>query len=144
MTKALRIGGLAEQSGVSRDTLRFYERRGLLPPPHRTAGGFRVYPPETVERLRFVKQAQMVGLTLQEIAALVSHRNDSGLRRCRQVRDLLRAKVADVEAKLSEFEAFHRTLSEYLAQCERTLSTTERAATHDAECPVIDTLTRAR
>src|SRR5215471_2270515 len=121
MARALRIGELAEQSGVSRDALRYYERRGLLSRPQRTAGRFRVYPPETVDRLRFIKQAQMVGLTLQEIAALVGHRTDSGLRRCRQVRDLLRAKMTDVEAKLSELEDFRRTLSEYLAQCERTL-----------------------
>jgi DNA-binding transcriptional MerR regulator len=140
----LRIGDLAQKSGVSRDTLRFYERRGLLPKTQRTAGGFRVYPRETVDRLRFIKQAQMVGLTLQEIAALVSHRNDSGLRRCRRVRDLLRAKVADVETKLSELQAFRTTLSEYLAQCDRTISDSDSASSREAECPVIDTLTRAR
>src|SRR6266545_5487141 len=126
---ALRIGGLAQKSGVSRDALRFYERRGLLPKPQRTVGEFRIYPVETVDRLRFIKQAQMVGLTLQEIGALVSHRNDSGLRRCRQVRDLLRAKAADVETKLSELQAFRTTLSEYLAQCDRTIS--NRSALHD-------------
>jgi len=141
---ALRIGDLAQKSGVSRDALRFYERRGLLPAAQRTAGGFRVYPAETVDRIRFIKQAQMVGLTLQEIAALVSHRNDSGLRRCRQVRDLLRTKVADVETKLAELQAFRTTLSEYLAQCERTISNSDRASSREAECPVIDTLTRAR
>ena len=140
----LRIGGLAQKSGVSRDALRFYERRGLLPKPNRTVGGFRIYPAETVGRLRFIKQAQMVGLTLQEIAALVSHRNDSGLRRCRQVRDLLRAKVADVETKLSELQAFRTTLSAYLVQCDRTISNGDSASSREAECPVIDTLTRAR
>lgn len=113
-------------------------RRNGLP------GRFRVYPPETVDRLRFIKQAQMVGLTLQEITAFVSHRSDSGLRRCRQVRDLLRSKVADVEAKLSELQAFRTTPSEYLAQCERTISNSENVTSRDAHCPVIDTLTRAR
>src|SRR5712691_10641570 len=139
----LRIGNLAQKSGVSRDALRFYERRGLLPKPQRTPGGFRVYPPETVDRLRFIKQAQMVGLTLQELAALVGHPNDSGLRRCRQVRDLLRAKVADVESKLSELQAFRTTLSEYLTQCARTISNSDSAPSREAECPVIDTLMRA-
>src|SRR6516225_9778727 len=105
-----RIGELASRSGVTRDALRFYERRGLLPAPQRTPGGFRVYPTDMVERLRFIKRAQMVGLTLHEIAALVAHRRDSGLRRCRQVRDLLRVKVADIDAKLSELEAFRTTL----------------------------------
>jgi DNA-binding transcriptional MerR regulator len=138
----LRIGVIAEKSGLSRDALRFYERRGLLPAARRTAGGFRVYPAETLARLRFIKQAQMVGLTLHEIAALVSHRNDSGLRRCRHVRDLLRAKVADVQTKLSELEAFRTTLARYLEQCERTLSNGGEAKDGEAQCPVIDTLTR--
>jgi DNA-binding transcriptional MerR regulator len=139
---ALRIGALAEKSGVSRDALRFYERRGLLPPPQRTAGGFRVYPAETVDRLRFIKQAQMVGLTLQEIAALVSHRNDSGLRRCRQVRDFLRTKIADVETKVSELQTFRTTLAQYLEQCERTISNSARTKDVETHCPMIDTLTR--
>jgi MerR family transcriptional regulator, copper efflux regulator len=139
---ALRIGALAEKSGVSRDALRFYERRGLLPPPQRTAGGFRVYPAETVDRLRFIKQAQMVGLTLQEIAALVSHRNDSGLRRCRQVRDFLGTKIADVETKVSELQTFRTTLAQYLEQCERTISNSARTKDVETHCPMIDTLTR--
>jgi MerR family mercuric resistance operon transcriptional regulator len=139
---ALRIGELAQKSGVSRDALRFYERRGLLPAPHRTAGRFRVYPPNTVDRLRFIKQAQMVGLTLQEIAALVSHRNDSGLKRCRQVRDFLRTKVAEVQTKVSELEAFRTTLAQYLEQCERTISNSGRTKDVEAHCPVLETLRR--
>ena len=139
---ALRIGELAEKTEVSRDALRFYERRGLLPAPQRTAGGFRVYPAETVDRLRFIKQAQMVGLTLQEVAALVSHRNDSGLRRCRHVRDFLRTKVADVDTKLSELQAFRTTLAQYLEQCERTISNSGKTKDVEAHCPVIDTLAR--
>jgi DNA-binding transcriptional MerR regulator len=137
-----RIGELASRSGVTRDALRFYERRGLLPVPHRTSGGFRVYPADAVERLRFIKRAQIVGLTLQEIAALVTHRSDSGLRRCRQVRDLLRLKVADLDTKLSELQAFRTTLSDYLDQCERTIAGAGKGnAEAAAHCPVIDTLT---
>jgi MerR family Zn(II)-responsive transcriptional regulator of zntA len=140
-----RIGELATKSGLTRDALRFYERRGLLATPRRTSGGFRVYPADVVERLRFIKRAQLVGLTLHEIAALVTHRNDSGLRRCRQVRDLLRVKVADIDAKLSELEAFRTTLFSYLDQCERTIA---GAGTDGGEaapyCPVIDTLTGSR
>jgi DNA-binding transcriptional MerR regulator len=134
-TGALRIGELAQRSGLSRDALRFYERRGLLQAPQRTTGGFRVYPAETVDRLRFIKQAQMVGLTLQEIAALVSHRNDSGLRRCRQVRDLLQTKVANVEARLAELEVFRTTLTQYLKQCEHTISNRGTVKDAEADCP---------
>jgi len=140
-----RIGELASRSGVTRDTLRFYERRRLLPVPRRTAGGFRIYPADVVDRLRFIKRAQMVGLTLHEIAALVTHRQDSGLRRCRQVRDLLRVKVADLDTKISELQAFRTTLAHYLDQCEGTIDSAGKerggAAAH---CPVIDTLTGSR
>jgi MerR family Zn(II)-responsive transcriptional regulator of zntA len=136
-----RIGELASRSGVTRDALRFYERRGLLPAPQRTSGGFRVYPADVVERLQFIKRAQMVGLTLQEIAALVTHRSDSGLRRCRQVRDLLRVKVADIDTKVSELQAFRTTLSHYLDQCDRTIASGGKESGGTvAHCPVIDTL----
>ena len=67
------IGELAARSGLTPDALRYYERLGLLARPQRTSGGFRVYQVETLERLRFIKQAQMVGLTLNEIAALVTY-----------------------------------------------------------------------
>ena len=138
-----RIGELASQTGLTRDALRYYERLGLLPAPRRTSGGFRVYPSDTIERVRFVKQAQMVGLTLQEIAALVRYQRQGGLKQCRQVRDLLQTKLTEVETKLQEFEAFRQTLSTYLAQCDRTLQ--QASASHDAApCPVIDTLEHAR
>ena len=132
------IGELAARSGLTPDTLRYYERVGLLASPRRTSGGFRVYPAETLDRLRFVKQAQTVGLTLHEIAALVSYQDQGGLRRCRQVRDLLRAKLGDVEAKLRELDEFRGTLSGYLQECERTL--TEDGPAKDAQCPVLEDL----
>jgi len=139
-----RIGELASQTGLTRDALRYYERLGLLPAPRRSTGGFRVYPPETIERVRFVKQAQMVGLTLQEVAALVRYQRQGGVKRCRQVRDLLRTKLTEVEAKLREFDAFRTTLSTYLAQCDRTLQDVAESRDADMQCPVIDTLEHGR
>lgn len=141
MTDAYQIGELATRSGLTPDTLRYYERVGLLPPPRRTTGGFRVYPPETLERLRFIKQAQALGLTLHEIRELVSYQDEGGLKRCRQVRDLLRTKLAELQAKLTELEEFRNTLSGYLQECERTLGakgTPPEAA--EPQCPVIETL----
>jgi DNA-binding transcriptional MerR regulator len=139
-----RIGDLARGTGLSRDALRYYERLGLIPTPRRTAGRFRVYPPDTIERVRFVKQAQMVGLTLQEIAALVRLQGQRGVKQCRQVRDLLRTKLTEVEAKLREFEAFKTTLCTYLVQCDRTLQDGSASRDDDMNCPVIYTLERRR
>jgi DNA-binding transcriptional MerR regulator len=135
------IGELAARSGVTPDTLRYYERLGLLPQPGRTRGGFRVYRPETIERIRFVKQAQTLGLTLDEIRDLVSYQDRGGLKRCRSVRDLLRAKLAAVQARLAELQEFQSTLIGYLQQCERSLNP-EREVDRDSDpdCPVIEIL----
>src|SRR5712691_3591575 len=96
------IGELAARSGLTADTLRYYERLGLLSPPERTSGGFRVYPATALNRLRFIKQAQTVGLSLQEIRDLVSYTDRGGLKRCQRVRDLLGRKLADLNARLTE------------------------------------------
>lgn len=139
------IGELAARSGVTPDTLRYYERLGLLPAPERTRGGFRVYPTEALGRIRFVKQAQTVGLTLHEIGELVGYQEQGGLKRCRHVRDLLRAKLAELQAKLKELEEFRNTLSGYLDQCEQTLGGVETADRRsEPECPVIETLATKR
>lgn len=129
------IGELAARSGLTPDTLRYYERLGLLRPSRRSAGGFRLYDEATFDRLRFIKQAQLLGLSLDEIHALVSYRGQGGTKRCRRVRDLLRAKLADLERQLAELQEFRRTLRGCLEECERRL-----AGPGEAECPVIETL----
>lgn len=135
------IGELAARSGITPDALRYYERLGLLPAPQRTRGGFRVYSAETLDRLRFIKQAQAVGLTLHEIGELVGYQDQGGLKRCRQVRDLLKAKLVDLQAKLTELEEFRNTLSGYLGRCEQTLGSGENANRRaEPDCPVIETL----
>jgi len=140
------IGELATKSGVTRDTLRYYERLGLLPPPQRTSGGFRVYPAPTLDRLRFIRQAQTLGLTLHEIGALVSFQTRAdGLGRCREVRDLLRLKLDDFETRLAELQEFRNTLSDYLSECERTLSEGDASETQrEPCCPVIENLRTQR
>ena len=145
ITDTYQIGELAARSGLTRDTLRYYERVGLLGAPRRTGGGFRVYPPQTLDRLRFIKQAQTLGLSLPEIRDLVAYQNQGGLKRCRQVRDLLRAKLTELQARLAELEEFRNTLSGYLQDCERTLGG-ERIPEGPAEpeCPVIETLRTKR
>lgn len=127
-----RIGELSAQSGLSRDALRYYERLGLMPRPRRSSGGFRLYPAGTLERIRFIKQAQLHGLTLREIRELLGFQDRRGRERCRQVQRLLARKLADVDSRLAQLQDFRHTLQDYLAQCERALG---RGT--DEECPVV-------
>jgi MerR family mercuric resistance operon transcriptional regulator len=137
------IGEVAACSGLPPDTLRYYERIGLLPPPARTSGGFRVYPPQVLDRLRFIKQAQALGLTLQEIRDLLAYQDHGGLERCRKVRDLLQAKLEELQQKLSELEQFRAVLSRHLDECERALAA-GRSKRRANECPVVEALTRSK
>lgn len=135
----MRIGELAAASGVSRDALRYYERQGLLPKSRRTSGGFREYEEATVDRVRFIKQAQVHGLTLREIRDLVSHQSDGGRTRCRHVRDLLARKLSEMEARRNELETFCETLRDYLRMCDHALQSRS-----SVNCPVVENLTTAK
>jgi DNA-binding transcriptional MerR regulator len=123
-----RIGELAAASGVTVDTLRYYEREGLLPHVSRTAGGFRCYSEETAHRLRFIKQARELGLSLQEIRQLVDPKNG----RCSAVRQILAERLADVDRRMRDLASFRRTLKSALEQCEETLD-----RSRNASCPVV-------
>jgi DNA-binding transcriptional MerR regulator len=131
------IGELAARCGLTRDTLRYYERIGLLPKPQRTSGNFRVYSADTVEWLRFIKQAQAVGFTLREVRDLLGPPDTGGPTRCRRVRDMLRGKLTELQARLAELEGFRRTLTGYLGACERTLEDAGRRRS-EPQCPVFD------
>ena len=127
----LTIGELASCGAVTRDTLRYYERLGIISPLRRTTGGSRLYAPSALDRLRFIKQAQSHGMTLAEIRELLRLDTRRGTP-CRQVHQLLRRKLTDLDARAAQLQQFRRTLRSYLAQCERTL-----AKRPDAECPVV-------
>lgn len=127
---ALQIGEIAACAGVSIGTVRYYERRNLLPAASRTLGGFRLFAPETVERVRFIKQAQEMGLSLHEIGELLS---SGGAQECEQVRDLLRLKLTELDERMQKLRAFRRTLARHLAACEQELD--ERGKS--ARCPVL-------
>src|SRR5438093_4768720 len=137
--RLLRIGELAEASGLTRDALRYYERQGLLPQSRRTAGGFREYDCGAVDRLRFIKQAQAHGLTLREIRDLVSHQSDAGRTRCRHVRNLLARKLTQMEARRQELDAFCDTLQDYLRMCDQALQSRT-----SVDCPVVENLKKAK
>ena len=127
-----RIGEIAAQAGVSVEAVRYYERIGLLPEPPRTTGGVRRYSDDAVNRIRFVKQAQGNGFSLAEIRELIGLATPGAARRCRQVRALLVAKLAEIEQKQVQLEEFRRTLQAYSDECERSLRRTA-----DPDCPVI-------
>jgi DNA-binding transcriptional MerR regulator len=123
-----RIGDLAEVAGVTVDTLRYYEREGLLPRAGRTAGGFRLYSEETEQRLQFIKQARELGLSLREIRQLVDPKNG----RCSAMRKVIVDRLAYVDRRLHDLTSFRRTLETALERCDETLGRSKNAA-----CPVV-------
>jgi MerR family mercuric resistance operon transcriptional regulator len=126
----IQIGDLAKRASVSVDTVRFYERRRLLSPATRTSGGFRLFTPEVVERIRFIKEAQELGFSLEEIKSLLA---TGGADECRKVRDLLCLKLSELDDRLKAMKSFRRVLRRQLAACEQEL---ERHG-ESACCPVV-------
>ncbi|MEE8548253.1 MAG: MerR family DNA-binding protein [Alphaproteobacteria bacterium] len=111
------IGKAARLSGVGVETVRFYERRGLIDqPPTPANGGFRVYPEPTVERIRFIRQAQELGFSLAEIAGLLALRADPSAD-CAEVRDHAEAKLDEVERKIAGLEHLRQALAQIIAAC---------------------------
>ena len=132
-SKSYRIGQIASLTGLTPDTLRFYERRGLLEPPARSQGRFRIYTAPAVDRIHFIKRAQALGFSLDEIHELVHFNGKGGLQRCCRVRELLRDRLSELETQLAELSGFHKTLKTTLDQCERAIDTKNESA-----CPVIE------
>ena len=105
----MRIGEVAGHAGVSVDTVRFYERVGVLPAPERTGSGYRDYAPETVERIRFTRELQQIGFTLSDaVGALAAH--DAGGATCESERWRLQAVLDRVDAKLAELQAVRQRI----------------------------------
>jgi DNA-binding transcriptional MerR regulator len=123
MTASLAPREVARQCAVSVDTLRHYERKGLLPPPARTSHGYRRYPPDTVGRVLLIQRALVVGFTLGELARVLRER-DRGAPPCRGVRELVAQRLSDLEARLRELAGLRRELRLILATWDRTLAAT--------------------
>ncbi len=113
MLKWMLIGELADAVGLPTQTVRFYERRGLLPKPDRASNGYRVYEESTVARLRFVRLAQQSSLTLAEIAGIINIR-DNGASPCGHVEELLVSKLADVRIQKRRLQALEHELNQLL------------------------------
>lgn len=135
-SRTYRIGDIAHQTGVSVETLRYYEKRRLLNAPPRTEGGFRLYSADAVQQVRFIKQAQSVGLTLDDVQQLLTGRQRRpNMVSCRKVRDLLTRRIQDIDARIKDLREFRRTLHAHLATCEGAL-----AAPGNRACPTIEAL----
>jgi MerR family copper efflux transcriptional regulator len=133
-----RIGEVARATGVTAEALRFYEREGLLPTPLRSAAGARRFAADIIDRVRFVKQAQAVGLTLRDIQVLVASRNRASRATCRKIRTVLAARIKDLDQRVREMEAFRTVLTEHLQACDGVL-----AAGAAADCPTIEAIERS-
>ena len=114
----MRIGELAKSAGVTPDTIRYYEREGLLPPPERTPSGYRDYGPEVADDLQFIKKAQALGLKLNSVREVLEI-SSGGRPPCEHVRATVSARLAEVERRLKELRALRATLRETLERLDR-------------------------
>jgi MerR family mercuric resistance operon transcriptional regulator len=129
--ETLTIGRLAHQGGVNLETIRYYERQGLLPKPPRTTAGYRMFPSETVRRLRFIKRAQELGFSLNEIRDLLSLRMRRGAKQA-DIRARAEAKITDIEGRIKALDAMKKTLRKLVDRCE--------GCGPLADCPILESL----
>lgn len=121
--RGLKTGELAEKAEVNVETIRFYERKGLLPEPPRMESGYRSYPVENVQRIRFIKRAQQLGFSLKEIRELLNLRSDRTAN-CDEMRMLTEKKITEVRGKVNDLKHIEKALTELLDHC-RERSTTK-------------------
>jgi len=127
----LTSGQLAEGAGVGIETIRYYERKGLLLPPARSRSGYRRFPPEAVDRLRFIRQAQYLGFSLKEIQELLSLRIDPKAS-CSEVRQRAQAKIGEIEQRLRGLQRIREVLWKLSEACGGRGPITA--------CPILETL----
>jgi MerR family copper efflux transcriptional regulator len=125
----LTIGRLARLGGVNLETVRYYEREGLIPKPPRTRAGYRLFPQDAARRLRFIKRAQELGFSLTEIRELLSLRPSSDRPK---VRARAQAKIADIDQKIQSLQAMKKVLGTLVDRCEH--------CGPMGECPILESL----
>ncbi|EIJ78378.1 Hg(II)-responsive transcriptional regulator [Bacillus methanolicus PB1] len=127
----LRVGELADKCNVNKETIRYYERLGLLPEPSRSKSGYRLYPYETVERLKFIKRMQDLGFTLNEIDKLlgVVDRDEA---KCKDMYDFTVSKLEDIQEKIADLKRIEQMLINLKERCP------ENKDIYD--CPIIESL----
>jgi len=128
---ALTIGKVADQAGVGVETVRFYEREGLIDEPPRRASGYRQYEPDVVLRIRFIRHAKELGFTLREIKEMLELRVEPDCR-CGDVLELAEAKITDIEQRLEALELMKEVLTKLATACRRRKRTDP--------CPILEAI----
>lgn len=129
-TTGLLRARLARKTGCNLETIRYYEKVGLLPPPPRSSNGYRVYSPELVQRLQFVLRARDLGFAMEEIRSLLSL-TDTGTQTCAEVMTRTENHISDVRQKIADLRRIEDSLAATLARCE---------GGNKSECPILDAL----
>ena len=127
----MKIGEVAERGGVNLQTIRYYEREKLLPEPPRLASGYRIYPDQTVRRVRFIKRSQEIGFTLAEIRELLAIRINAD-RDSSDVRTLAQAKITDIERKIQTLHRMKEALGRITERCS--------GCGPASECPILESI----
>ena len=125
------IGKVAAAAGVNVETIRFYQRRGILAEPPKKLGGLRYYDQAAIERVQFIKRAQNLGFSLEEVSALLALEHSEA---CAKTHDAALNKLKIVEATIRDLECMRATLTALIDRCEK--------GAGDASCPIIESLYR--
>ena len=131
MMESLKIGKVARLAGVGVETIRFYEREGLIAEPPRRESGYRQYPQETVSRIRFIRRAKELGFSLKEIMELLALRIDPEAT-CKDIRERAEIKVTDIEEKVRTLQRMKKALGKLIAACS--------GGSPVRECPILEAL----
>jgi len=134
VAEGLSIGKLSRQSGVNIETIRYYEKIGVMPAPGRTAGGYRVYGPDHVKRLSFIRRGRELGFSLEKLRGLL-RLVDGHKYTCEEVRTLTLEHVVEVRRKIRDLRRLERVMADMAARC---------TGNRVPQCPVIDALFESR
>lgn len=129
-TEEFTVGRLAREVGINLETVRFYERNGLLPKPRRSASGYRLYTTDVTRRLKFIKRAQELGFSLHEIRELLALRASPGTNRNGEIRRRTELKIADIENKIKTLELMRGVLRNLVESC--------CACAPHSKCPILE------
>lgn len=142
MPQAVQIGKVARETGLSVDTIRFYEKEGLLREPGRSEGGFRLYTPRDIGHLQFIRSAQELGFSLAEIRELLVLQ-DERTEACTHVRSLIHSRLDAIRGKIDDLRRLERHLKQALHKCDEALGHGDAGPEHEC-CPMLEEIAGAK